>query len=269
MDIIMKILFIGDVVGSPGRDMVHEYLPKLKEKYRPHLTIVNGENAASGKGITEKIYKKFLEDGANVVTMGNHTWDKKEIFDFIDDAKNLIRPANFPENNPGKGIVYINLNGQEVAVINLQGRAFLPPSDDPFVKIDELVTEAKQRTNIIFLDFHGEATSEKQAMGWYLDGRVSAVVGTHTHTQTADERILPNGTAYISDVGMTGPYDGILGVERDAVIKRFLTSMPVRFEITKEGRTQLNGILVTIDKSNGKATHVERILINEDHPFFG
>ncbi|MYL61716.1 metallophosphoesterase, partial [Virgibacillus halodenitrificans] len=169
-----------------------------------------------------------------------------------------IRPANFPENNPGKGIVYINLNGQEVAVINLQGRAFLPPSDDPFVKIDELVTEAKQRTNIIFLDFHGEATSEKQAMGWYLDGRVSAVVGTHTHTQTADERILPNGTAYISDVGMTGPYDGILGVERDAVIKRFLTSMPVRFEITKEGRTQLNGILVTIDKSNGKATHVER-----------
>ncbi|AIF43689.1 TIGR00282 family metallophosphoesterase [Virgibacillus sp. SK37] len=265
----MKILFIGDVVGSPGRDMVHEYLPKLKEKYRPHLTIVNGENAASGKGITEKIYKKFLEDGANVVTMGNHTWDKKEIFDFIDDAKNLIRPANFPENNPGKGIVYININGQEVAVVNLQGRAFLPPSDDPFTKIDELVTEAKQRTDIIFLDFHGEATSEKQAMGWYLDGRVSAVVGTHTHTQTADERILPNGTAYISDVGMTGPYDGILGVERDAVIKRFLTSMPVRFEITKEGRTQLNGFLVTIDKNNGKATHVERILINEDHPFFG
>ncbi|WP_404459322.1 TIGR00282 family metallophosphoesterase [Oceanobacillus kapialis] len=265
----MKILFIGDVVGSPGRDMVQEYLPKLKEKYRPAMTIVNGENAASGKGITEKIYKQFLEWGTNVVTMGNHTWDKKEIFEFIDDAKYMIRPANFPENNPGKGIVYVNINGIEVAVINMQGRTFLPVIDDPFLKMDSLIEEAKQRTNIIFVDFHGEATSEKQAMGWYVDGRVSAIVGTHTHTQTADERILPGGTAYISDVGMTGPYDGILGVNREAVIKRFLTSMPVRFEITKEGRTQLNGLVVTIDNSSGKATKVERIMINEDHPFFG
>ena len=264
----MKILFIGDVVGSPGRDMVQEYLPKLKEKYHPNLTIINGENAAAGKGITEKIYKQFLEWGAQVITMGNHTWDKKEIFDFIDNAKYMIRPANFPEGNPGKGLVYVNINGAEVAVINLQGRTFLPASDDPFRKVDELIEEANKRTNIIFIDFHGEATSEKQAMGWYVDGRVSAVVGTHTHTQTADERILPGGSAYISDVGMTGPYDGILGVERDAVMKRFLTSMPVRFEITKKGRTQLNGFLVTIDKSNGKATKVERILINDDHPFF-
>jgi 2',3'-cyclic-nucleotide 2'-phosphodiesterase len=265
----MKILFIGDVVGSPGRDMVQDYLPKLKEKYRPTVTIINGENAASGKGITEKIYKQFLEWGAQVVTMGNHTWDKKEIFEFIDDAKYMIRPANFPENNPGKGIVYLNVNGTEIAVINMQGRTFLPVIDDPFQKMDLLIEEAKQRTNIIFVDFHGEATSEKQAMGWYVDGRVSAIVGTHTHTQTADERILPGGTAYISDVGMTGPYDGILGVNREAVMKRFLTSMPVRFEITKEGRTQLNGFVCSIDKNSGKATKVERIMINEDHPFFG
>lgn len=265
----MKILFIGDVVGSPGRDMVQDYLPKLKDKYRPNLTIINGENAASGKGITEKIYKQFLEWGANVVTMGNHTWDKKEIFEFIDSAKNMIRPANFPEGTPGKGITYVNINGTEIAVINMQGRTFLAPLDDPFRKIDELIDEAKKRTSVIFVDFHAEATSEKQAMGWYADGRVSAVVGTHTHTQTADERILPQGTAYITDVGMTGPYDGILGVERDAVMKRFLTSLPVRFEIVKEGRKQLNGFLVTIDKNSGKATKVERILINDDHPFFG
>lgn len=263
----MKILFIGDVVGSPGRDMVQYYLPKLKEKYRPSLTIVNGENAASGKGITEKIYKQLLGWGAQVVTLGNHTWDKKEIYDFIDNANKMIRPANFPTNNPGKGIVYVNINGIEVAVISLQGRTFLPPIHDPFSVADGLIKEAKQRTNIIFVDFHGEATSEKQAFGWYVDGRVSAVIGTHTHTQTADERILPNGTAYLSDVGMTGPYDGILGMEREAVIQRFLTSMPVRFEVPKQGRTQLNGCVVTIDTKTGKAHKIERILINEDHPF--
>ncbi|MCT1903817.1 TIGR00282 family metallophosphoesterase [Oceanobacillus sojae] len=264
----MKILFIGDVVGSPGRDMITEYLPKLKEKYKPNLTIINGENAAAGKGITEKIYKQFLQAGAHVITMGNHTWDKKEIFEFIDQAPAMIRPANFPENNPGKGITYTNINGKEAAVINLQGRTFLPPIDDPFEKADQLVEEAKKRTKTIFVDFHGEATSEKQAIGWYLDGRVTAVVGTHTHTQTADERILPGGTAYISDVGMTGPYDAILGVEKESVIKRFQTSLPVRFEIEKKGRTQLNGVFISTDDSTGKALTIERILINDDHPFF-
>lgn len=265
---VMKVLFIGDVAGSPGRDMVQVYLPKLKAKYHPHVTIINGENAASGKGITEKIYKQFLEQGAQVITMGNHTWDKKEIFEFIDDAKNMIRPANFPSGNPGKGLIFVNLNGIEVAVINLQGRTFLPAIDDPFRKMDELIDVAKERTNIIFVDFHAEATSEKQAMGWYLDGRVSAVAGTHTHTQTADERILPNGTAYITDVGMTGPYDSVLGMEKEAVLKKFLTSLPVRFEIDEKGRTQLNGFLVTIDDKTGVAAKVERILINDDHPFF-
>lgn len=265
----MKILFIGDVVGSPGREMLNHYLPRLKDKYRPQVTIVNGENAAAGKGITEKIYKQFLSLGVQVVTMGNHTWNKKEIIDFIDDAPYLIRPANFPETNPGKGVVYLNINGQEVAVINLQGRTFLDPHDDPFTKADELIKEAQKRTNIIFIDFHAEATSEKQAFAWYVDGRVSAVVGTHTHTQTADERILPGKTAYITDAGMTGPYESILGVEKEAVIRRFLTNMPVRFEVDKSGTAQLNGCLITLDKQTGKATSIERIMINEDHPFFG
>ncbi|MBS4172594.1 TIGR00282 family metallophosphoesterase [Bacillus sp. FJAT-49736] len=264
----MKILFIGDVVGSPGRDMVSEYLPKLKAKYRPQFTIINGENAAGGKGITEKIYRQFLEKGANVITLGNHTWDNREIFEFIHDAKYMIRPANFPEGTPGKGLVFGNINGVEIAVINLQGRTFLPPLDDPFRKADELVNIAKARTNIIFVDFHAEATSEKQAMGWYLDGKVSVVVGTHTHVQTADNRILPNGTAYITDVGMTGPYDGILGMDREVVMKRFLTSLPVRFEVPKTGRNQLSACIIEIDSNTGKSKKIDTILINEDHPFY-
>ncbi|HEX6593568.1 MAG TPA: TIGR00282 family metallophosphoesterase [Bacillota bacterium] len=263
----MKILFIGDVVGSPGRKMVQQYLPALKETYRPSIVILNGENSAGGKGITEKIYKQFLEWGVNVVTMGNHTWDKREIFDFVDHAKRMVRPANFPEDTPGKGLVFYNLNGTEIAIINLQGRTFLPPLDDPFRKADELIEEARKRTNIIFIDFHAEATSEKQAFAWYVDGRASAVVGTHTHVQTADERVLPKGTAYITDVGMTGPYDGVLGVTKDAVINRFLTSLPVRFEPDKKGRDQLNGVVVTIDGKTGQATSIERILINDDHLF--
>ncbi|WP_071395268.1 TIGR00282 family metallophosphoesterase [Bacillus tuaregi] len=264
----MNILFIGDVVGSLGRDMINEYLPKLKDKYRPHITIINGENAAAGRGITEKIYRGFLEAGAQVVTLGNHTWDNREIYDFIDNAKYLARPANFPENNPGKGIVYLKMNTDEIAVISLQGRTFLPPSDCPFQKADELIKEARERTPIIFVDFHGEATSEKQAMGWYLDGRVSAVIGTHTHVQTADNRILPDGTAYLSDVGMTGPYDGILGMDREVVLRRFLTNMPARFEVPKTGRSQLSAVCIEIDKKSGRAKKMERILINDDHPFY-
>lgn len=264
----MKILFIGDVVGSPGRKMVQQYLPKLKEKYRPHVTIINGENSAGGKGITEKIYKQFLQWGAQAITMGNHTWDKKEVLEFIDDAKYLVRPANFPEGTPGKGLVFLKNNSTEIAIINLQGRTFLNPLDDPFKKIDQLIAEAKKRTNMIFVDFHAEATSEKLALAWYVDGRVSAVIGTHTHIQTADERILPEGTAFLTDVGMTGSYDGIIGVEKDAVIKRFLTSLPVRFEVDEKGRTQLNACLIDIDETSGNATNIERVIINDDHPFF-
>ncbi|HET7658465.1 MAG TPA: TIGR00282 family metallophosphoesterase [Bacillales bacterium] len=263
----MKVLFIGDVVGRTGREMVADYLPKLKQKYKPTLTIVNGENAASGKGINEKIYRQLLDSGAEVITMGNHTWDKKEIFEFIDDAEKLVRPANYPEGTPGQGMVFIKHNQVEAAVINMQGRTFLPPLESPFEKADELIEIAKKRTSIIFVDFHAEATSEKLAMGWYLDGKVSAVVGTHTHVQTADNRVLPNGTAFLTDVGMTGPYDGIIGMDRDAVMRRFLTHMPVRFEVAT-GRGQLSGALIDIDEKTGKARSINRIMINDDQPFF-
>jgi 2',3'-cyclic-nucleotide 2'-phosphodiesterase len=263
----MRILFVGDVVGSMGREMITEYLSKLKKKHQPDLTIVNGENAASGRGITEKIYKKIIQDGADIVTLGNHTWDNKEIFDFIDSAKKIVRPANFPEGTPGTGLVFGEIYGKTVAVINVQGRTFMPPLDDPFQIVDMLVDEAKKKTSIIFVDFHAEATSEKQAMGWFLDGRVSAVIGTHTHVQTADNRILPNGTAFMCDVGMTGPYDEVLGMNKESVLKRFQTSLPVRFEVPKEGRKILSACLIDIDHKTGKAKKIERILINEDHPF--
>ncbi|WP_142427210.1 TIGR00282 family metallophosphoesterase [Enterococcus durans] len=263
----MRVLFIGDVVGSMGREMITEYLPRLKKKFRPQVTIVNGENAAAGRGITEKIYKKFLQDGVDVVTMGNHTWDNRDIFEFIDQAKKMVRPANFPEGTPGQGIVFVKVNQLELAVINMQARSFMVDLDDPFRKMNELIKEARKRTPIIFVDFHGETTSEKQAMGWFLDGKVSAVVGTHTHVQTNDARILPQGTAYLTDVGMTGPYDGILGMRREPVIEKFLTALPKRFEVVENGRGLLSGCLLEIDDVTGKAKTIELIQINEDRPF--
>lgn len=263
----MRILFIGDIVGKPGRQMLESQLTKIRHKYKPDMVIVNGENAAGGKGLTEKIYKQFLEWGVHVVTMGNHTWDNKNIFDFIDRADHIVRPGNYPEGTPGKGLTIHNIQKQKVAVINLQGTVFLPSLEDPFRKADALIEEARKETSFIFVDFHGEATSEKQAMGWYLDGRVSAIVGTHTHVQTADNRILPGQTAYISDVGMTGPYDGILGMSRKAVIKKFLTQMPVRFDV-EDGRQQLSSVIVDVDDRSAKATAIQRLLINDDHLFF-
>ncbi|MCF6410642.1 TIGR00282 family metallophosphoesterase [Pseudalkalibacillus salsuginis] len=262
----MRILFIGDIVGSPGRSMVETYLPKLKSKYQPTLTIINGENAAHGRGITEKITKNLKQWGAHAITMGNHTWDNKEIFTFIDDVPQMVRPANFPEGTPGKGYTFVKINEIEVAVINLQGRTFMPPLDCPFRKADEILEIVKNRTPFIFVDFHAEATSEKQALAWYLDGRVSALVGTHTHVQTSDNRVLPGGTAYISDAGMTGPYDGILGMSKEAVLKKFLTNLPVRFEV-ENGREQLSGVIIDLDRVTGLAKSIKRIQINDDHPF--
>ncbi|WP_103106026.1 TIGR00282 family metallophosphoesterase [Brevibacillus reuszeri] len=262
----MKLLFIGDIMGSPGREIVKTYLPLLKRKYQPTFIVANGENAAHGRGITEKIAKELFEGGVQAITLGNHTWDQKEIFDFIDDEPRMIRPANYPQGAPGKGITYIKQSEGELAVINLMGRTFLPPLDCPFQMADKLVEQARKRTKLIFVDFHAEATSEKQAMAWYLDGRVSAVVGTHTHVQTADERVLPGGTGFLCDVGMCGPSNGILGMEREAVIKKFLTQLPVRFEVAPDP-AQLNAVLITLDKNTGNAKKLERIRIDVDHPF--
>lgn len=263
----MKVVFIGDIVGSIGRDMVFDYIARIKRKYQADVVIANGENAASGRGITRAIFDDLLRAGVDVVTMGNHTWDQKEIYDFIDDTDYLIRPANFSDEAPGKGMTTITKNGVTLSVINLHGRTFLPPHADPFEKADELIEEAKNISQLIFVDFHAEATSEKIAMGWHLDGKASVVVGTHTHVQTADDRILPGGTAYLTDAGMTGPYDEILGMKKEDVIYRFQTNLPVRFEVPKKGRGQLNGMFVEIDDKSGKAIAIERIMINEDHVF--
>lgn len=263
----MKLLFVGDVVGSIGRKMLGDTLPLLKKKYRPQITIVNGENAAGGRGITEKIYKEMLQMGVDLVTMGNHTWDNRDIYEFIDGENvKMIRPLNFPTGTPGAGIKVIQINNSKLAVVNLQGRVFLNDLDDPFRAMDTALSELKDITPCVFVDFHAEVTSEKQAMGWYLDGRVSAVVGTHTHVQTNDARILPGGTAYLTDAGMTGAYDSILGVERNIILQKFLTQMPVRHEIPEEGRKILSGCYLELDDATGKALRIEPILVNEDRP---
>lgn len=259
----MRILFIGDVVGSIGRHMLMEQLPQLKAKYRPNITIVNGENAAHGRGITEKIYKQMMQLGVDMVTLGNHTYGQREIYDVLNQDIKMIRPANYPNEAPGVGMKIIRFNNEKIAVINLQGRALMPAIDCPFKKADELIKEVQKETNQIFVDFHAETTSEKGAIGYYLDGRVSAVVGTHTHIQTSDNRILPRGTAFITDVGMTGDYDGILGINKDEVIHRFITGLPVKHVLHETGRGVLSGVFIETNQ-DGTAKSIERILINPD-----
>ena len=263
----MKLLFVGDVVGAPGRQAIEDYLPKLKKKYKPQVTIVNGENAANGKGITEKIYKQLLQAGADVVTLGNHAFDNRDIFEFIDDAKKMVRPANYPVGVPGQGMVFVKSNQVEVCVINLQGRVFMNTLDDPFQVIQSLIETARKRTPIIFVDFHAEVTSEKQAMGWFLDGKVTAVIGTHTHVQTNDARVLPQGTAVMCDVGMTGPYNGILGMEREAIIGKFLNQLPTRFEVSDPDEIQLSACFIECDDTTGKVKKILPIKISPDQPF--
>lgn len=243
----MRILFIGDIVGSPGRQIVHDRLADLVEHQHIDLVIANAENSASGFGITPRIAEDLLQNGIAVLTGGNHSWDRKEIFDYMPHEPRLLRPANFAEGNPGKGL-YIGTakNGVKFAVLNLQGRVFLPSNDDPFKKADALLAELPADVAFVLVDIHAETTSEKIAFGWYLDGRVTAVVGTHTHVTTADERVLPNGTAYITDVGMTGPHDGIIGMERTAIIKKFLDGLPTRFEVAA-GDVQMNTVLIETD----------------------
>lgn len=260
----MKILFVGDVVGSLGVKTIEDYLPQLKQEHKPQVTIVNGENSANrGRGITEKIYKQLLNAGADVITLGNHAFDDDDIFSFMPKVKNIIRPANFPdETTPGKGIKYLNVNGVKLAVINVQGNAMMSQSlADPFETAKVLVEEARQETPCIFMDFHAETTSEKLAMGWYLDGKVSGIVGTHTHVQTNDARILPNGTAYLTDAGMTGPLDGIIGMRTEDSLNRFLTQLPTRMHVEENGRRQLNGCVIDIDENTGNATRIKTIQI--------
>lgn len=259
----IKILFIGDIVGNIGRKALKQTLPMLKEKHQPHFIIANGENAAGGKGLTAAVAKEFFEQGVHGLTMGNHTWANKEIFDFIDDEPRIVRPANFPPGTPGQGVTVVKGNGAELLLVNLQGRTFMSSIDCPFRKADDILNQYGKKHKFIFVDFHAEATSEKIAMGWHLDGRVSVVVGTHTHVQTNDETILPEQTAYITDVGMVGPKEGVLGTDREAVLRKFKTQLPVRFSVA-EGKWHFHAVIVELDDHTGKAKRIDKIRIVED-----
>lgn len=240
----MKIIFIGDIVGSPGREIVKNNIFKLMEEYAPDLIIANGENAAGGKGLNGKVADDLFDSNIDIITMGNHVWDKKELFPILDKDLRIIRPANYPDTSPGKGFTKVTIGNKVVLIINLSGVVYLENLNCPFKTIDEILE--KNFYDFCIVDFHAEATSEKLAMGWYLDGRVDAVIGTHTHVQTADHRVLNRGTLYITDVGMTGPYDGILGVEKETVIQKFITKMPARFEVAKNGPIQLNAVYMDL-----------------------
>jgi hypothetical protein len=256
---VTTILFIGDIVGRAGRDVVKRAVPALVAHHQVHLVIANVENAAAGFGVTPDLADDFLSYGVHVMTGGNHTWDKKEIFPYLAEQPRLIRPVNMPAGTPGRGRYLAQAtNGVPVAVINAMGRVFMTAIDDPFRIVPEEIAAARQDAPLVFVDFHAEATSEKVAMGWHLDGRASVVVCTHTHVQTADERVLPNGTAYITDVGMTGAHDSVIGVERSAIIQRFLTGLPQRFETATEN-PRLNGVLVTADERTGRALSIARL----------
>lgn len=257
---MLKILFLGDIIGLPGRRAVIEMLPTLRQELSLDFVIVNGENAAAGRGITGKISIDLLRAGAAVITTGDHVWDQKETAFYIETEPRLLRPINYPEGAPGHGSIVLETVKGKVGVINVQGRTFmLPILENPFAAIDREVTRMREITPIIFVDVHAETTSEKIAMGRFLDGRVSAVCGTHTHTQTADERIFPGGTAFLCDAGMCGPIDSILGREIDPIVQRFITNMPVSFPVA-EGEVRLHGMLVDIDEATGKALRVERFM---------
>lgn len=255
----MKVLFIGDIVGEPGRLAVKETLRELTRNTQFDFIIANGENTSGGKGLTKDVAEELFSLGVNVITLGNHTWGRKEIEQIIDDPR-ILRPVNFPPGVPGKGWNIYSVSGDntKIAVINLMGRVYMPLLDCPFRSADSVLKEITLQTENIIVDFHAEITSEKQAMGWYLNGKVSAVMGTHTHVQTADERILSDGTAYLSDCGMCGSEDGVIGMDREIILKRYLTSMPYRFIVAK-GNLIFNGCRIDIDKTTGKATIIESI----------
>jgi metallophosphoesterase (TIGR00282 family) len=262
----VRILFIGDIFGRPGRTIVKDRLPGLVREHAIDLIIANGENAAAGFGITPSLAEDLFELGIDVITTGNHIWDKREIVEYFESAdgnqhspaRRLLRPANYPAGMPGWGIYEGQKGKVNYAVINLQGRVFMASNDDPFRVVDQLLKDVKAK--VIFVDIHAEATSEKISMGWYLDGRVTAVVGTHTHIPTADERVLPGGTAYITDVGMSGPYDSVIGVRKELVVGKFLNNMPVRFE-PATGDVRLCAVVVDCDGSTGRTTSIQRLTV--------
>jgi len=256
---VIRLLFIGDIVGRPGRDLIRRGLTALRDYHQVDLVIANVENAAAGFGITREIGDELLDRGLDVMTSGNHIWDRKEAIDYIGVEPRLLRPANFPAGVPGNGSYLARTaGGVSVGVINVMGRVFMTSIDDPFAVVLKEIEALKSRTRVMFVDFHAEATSEKAAMGWHLDGKVTAVIGTHTHVQTADDRVLPRGTAYLTDVGMTGPHDSIIGVEVEAALGRFLTGMPTRFE-TAEGNPRLNAVIIEADEESGRALDLERL----------
>jgi len=261
----MRILFIGDIVGRPGRQLIKTGLAALVSRHEVDFVIANAENAAAGAGLTREIGDDLLDLGVDVMTSGNHIWDKREAFAYIGAEPRLIRPANFPAGAPGNGSYVARTDaGVSVGVINAMGRVFMTASlDDPFAVVLRELDAVRQRARIVFVDFHAEATSEKIAMGWHLDGRVTAVVGTHTHVQTADERILPKGTAYLTDVGMSGPHDSIIGVQVEPSLNRFLTGLPQRFEVAS-GNPRLNAVVVDADEKTGLATDIERLSYSLD-----
>jgi metallophosphoesterase (TIGR00282 family) len=259
---LTNLLFIGDIFASPGRTLVARHLKEIIASEKIDLAIANVENAAGGFGITPQLAEELFQLGLDVLTTGNHVWDKREIYDYFASHPRLLRPANYPEGLPGDGVVVVEArNGMECAVINLQGRVYMPHTDCPFRKADKILAALPEHVKVRFLDFHAEVSSEKVAMGWYLDGRVSAVVGTHTHIPTADTRILPNGTAYQTDAGMTGPYNSVIGVDKQIILERFLTQMPVRMEAARLG-VELHAVIIGVDETTGRAASVKRYTLS-------
>ena len=254
----MKVLFIGDIVGRPGRNVTRKRLREFREANGIDCVIANGENAAGGSGITPGIAEELFNNGIDVLTSGDHIWKKREAYAFLDKTDKVVRPLNYPPGVPGKGSTVVEIAGVKVGVVNLIGRVFMDAVDCPFRRAREEVRELRKETPIIIVDMHAEATSEKVAMGWFLDGKVSAVLGTHTHIQTADETVRPKGTAYITDSGMTGPYDSVIGRQKELIIERFLTNLPTRFEVAT-GDIQMHGVVIDIDNETGNARSIERV----------
>lgn len=257
----MNILFIGDIVGKPGREAIQKLLERVISDYRVEFIIANGENAAGGMGITPAIAKEIFDHGIDILTSGNHIWAKKEIFPFLEEERRILRPANYPPQVPGRGVgLFSSRNGEKVGVVNLEGRVFMKHLDCPFRTGEKEVEGLRKETSIIVVDFHAEATSEKVAMGWFLDGRVTAVIGTHTHVQTSDEKILEGGTAYITDAGMTGPQDSVIGIRKQIALNRLLTQIPWKYDVAT-GVIELQGVVIKVDGVTGKSTGIQRIRV--------